>query len=154
MNCPLIIPEAENGGKTRRSHSREKVRGSAKEMVSSRRVAWSFTHSLRSPQGTATLPHYNCSIKFLFPTWSQVFKSKYHAFFLKLHLVSRLMYFMSSIDDPYLLMLQRGTLRKLRTCTCVCDWVTLLCPRKLTEHWKPATLEKIKIIIKKRKRKS
>ena len=31
------------------------------------------------------------------------------------------------------------------------DWVTLLYSRKLTEHCKPAIMEKIKIIIKKRK---
>ena len=33
--------------------------------------------------------------------------------------------------------------------TCMCDWVTTLYSRKLTEHCKPATMEKIKIIIKK-----
>ena len=33
---------------------------------------------------------------------------------------------------------------------CMCDWVTLLYSRKLTEHCKPAITEKIKIIIKKR----
>ena len=35
---------------------------------------------------------------------------------------------------------------------CMCDWVTLLYSRKLTEHCKPATKEKIKInkISKKR----
>ena len=32
--------------------------------------------------------------------------------------------------------------------TCVCDWVTLLCSRKLTEHCKPAIMEKTKIIVK------
>ena len=32
---------------------------------------------------------------------------------------------------------------------CMCDWVTLLYSRKLTEHCKPAIMEKIKIIIKK-----
>ena len=32
---------------------------------------------------------------------------------------------------------------------CMCDWVTFLCSRKLTEHCKPAIMEKIKIIIKK-----
>ena len=31
--------------------------------------------------------------------------------------------------------------------TCMCNWVTLLYSRKLTEHYKPATIEKIKIII-------
>ena len=31
---------------------------------------------------------------------------------------------------------------------CMCDWVTLLFSRKLTEHCKPATMEKIKIIKK------
>ena len=33
---------------------------------------------------------------------------------------------------------------------CVCDWVSLLYYRKLTEHCKPAITEKIKIIFKKR----
>ena len=37
--------------------------------------------------------------------------------------------------------------------TCICDWVTLLCNRKLTDHCKPAMMEKIKIIIKKEKKK-
>ena len=32
----------------------------------------------------------------------------------------------------------------------ICDWVTLLYSRKLTEHCKPAIMEKIKIIKKKR----
>ena len=32
---------------------------------------------------------------------------------------------------------------------CMCDWVTLLYSRKLTEYCKPAIMEKIKIIIKK-----
>ena len=31
------------------------------------------------------------------------------------------------------------------------DWVTLLCSRKFTEHYKSAIMEKIKIIIKKKK---
>ena len=31
----------------------------------------------------------------------------------------------------------------------MCDWVTLLYSRKLTERYKPAVMEKIKIIIKK-----
>ena len=35
----------------------------------------------------------------------------------------------------------------------MCDWVTLLYSRKLTEHYKPAMMEKIKIIKKKKKRK-
>ena len=33
----------------------------------------------------------------------------------------------------------------------VYDWVTLLYSRKLTEHCKPTKMEKVKIIIKKRK---
>ena len=33
--------------------------------------------------------------------------------------------------------------------TCMCNWVTTLYSRKLTEHCKPAIMEKIKIIIKK-----
>ena len=32
---------------------------------------------------------------------------------------------------------------------CMCDWVTLLYSRKLTEHGKPTIIEKIKIIKKK-----
>ena len=35
----------------------------------------------------------------------------------------------------------------------MCDWVTLLCSRALTEHCKPAVMEKIKVIIKKIKNK-
>ena len=34
----------------------------------------------------------------------------------------------------------------------MCDWVTLLYSRKLTEHCKPAKMEKIKIIIKKKEK--
>ena len=30
----------------------------------------------------------------------------------------------------------------------MCDWVTLLRSRKLTEHCKPAIMQKIKVIIK------
>ena len=33
---------------------------------------------------------------------------------------------------------------------CMCDWVMLLYSRKLTEHCKPAMMEKIKIIKKKK----
>ena len=36
--------------------------------------------------------------------------------------------------------------------TCICGWVTLLYSRKLTEHCKPAAMEKIKIIISEKKR--
>ena len=36
---------------------------------------------------------------------------------------------------------------------CMCDWVTLLYSRKLTEHCKPAIMEKIKIIMKIKKKK-
>ena len=32
--------------------------------------------------------------------------------------------------------------------TCMCNWVTMLYSRKMTEHCKPAIMEKIKIIIK------
>ena len=31
--------------------------------------------------------------------------------------------------------------------TCICNWVTLLYSRELTEHYKPAIMEKIKITI-------
>ena len=34
--------------------------------------------------------------------------------------------------------------------TRMCNWVTLLYSRKLTEHSKPAIMEKIKIIIKRK----
>ena len=33
---------------------------------------------------------------------------------------------------------------------CMCDWVTLLYSGILTEHCKPAIMEKIKIVIKKK----
>ena len=33
--------------------------------------------------------------------------------------------------------------------TCMCEWITLRYNRKLTEHCKPASMEKMKIIIKK-----
>ena len=33
--------------------------------------------------------------------------------------------------------------------TSMCDWITLLCSIKLTEHCKSAIMEKIKIIVKK-----
>ena len=36
----------------------------------------------------------------------------------------------------------------------MCDWVTLLCSRKLTEHCKSTIREKIKIIIKNKKQKN
>ena len=153
MNCPLIIPEAENGGKTRRSHSREKVRGSAKEMVSSRRVAWSFTHSLRSPQGTATLPHYNCSIKFLFPTWSQVFKSKYHAFFkITFSFTSHVFYVFNrwpvSANAP------KRNLKKTEDLH-VCVWLGhLAVPKKTDGTLETSYAGKNKNHYKKRKRKS
>jgi len=35
-----------------------------------------------------------------------------------------------------------------RMYTGMCDWVTLLYSRKLTEHCKPAIIEKVKIILK------
>ena len=34
----------------------------------------------------------------------------------------------------------------------MCDWVTLLYNRKSTEHCKPGIMEKIKIIIKQKKK--
>ena len=49
------------------------------------------------------------------------------------------------------LMREHDHVRK-RMYTCMCDWVTLLCSRKLTEHFKPAIMEKIKIIILKKKK--
>ena len=47
------------------------------------------------------------------------------------------------------LMMEQDKVRK-RMYTCMCDWDPLLYSRKLTEHCKPAIMEKIKIIIKKR----
>ena len=38
--------------------------------------------------------------------------------------------------------------KRMWVCVCVCDWVTLLCNRKLKEHCKSAIMEKTKIIIK------
>ena len=35
---------------------------------------------------------------------------------------------------------------------CMCDRVTLLYSRKLTEHCKPITMEKIKLILKKKRK--
>jgi len=35
-------------------------------------------------------------------------------------------------------------------CMCMCDWVTLLCIRKLIEHCKSAIMETIKIAVKKK----
>ena len=46
------------------------------------------------------------------------------------------------------LMMEHDNVRK-RMYICMCDWVTLLHSRKLTEHCKPAMMEKIKIIKKK-----
>ena len=37
---------------------------------------------------------------------------------------------------------------------CMCDLVTLLYSRKMTEHYKPAIMEKIKIIFKKSRKKT
>ena len=39
-----------------------------------------------------------------------------------------------------------------RMYTCMCNWVTLLYSRKLTEYCKPAVIEEIKIIIKKKRK--
>ena len=36
---------------------------------------------------------------------------------------------------------------------CICDWVTVLYRRKLTEHCKPTIMEKTKIIINKKREK-
>ena len=44
-------------------------------------------------------------------------------------------------------MMEHDNVRK-RMYTCMSDWVTLLYSRKLTEHCKPAIMEKIKTIIK------
>ena len=45
------------------------------------------------------------------------------------------------------LMMEHDNVRK-RMYTYMCDWVTLLYSRKLTENCKPAIMEKIKIIKK------
>ena len=37
--------------------------------------------------------------------------------------------------------------------TCTCDWVTLLCNRKLTEHCKSAIMEKISYFLKRQNKK-
>ena len=37
--------------------------------------------------------------------------------------------------------------------TCTCDWVTLLCSGRLTEHGKPARVGKKKVITEKKKKK-
>ena len=37
-----------------------------------------------------------------------------------------------------------------KECIYVCDWVTLLYSKKLTEHYKPTIMEKMKIILKKK----
>ena len=39
---------------------------------------------------------------------------------------------------------------RTRMYICMCDWVTLLHSRKLTEHCKPAIMEKVKIILKRK----
>ena len=47
------------------------------------------------------------------------------------------------------LMMEHDNVRKRSVYICTCDWVILLYSRKLTEHCKPAIMEKIKILIKK-----
>ena len=37
-------------------------------------------------------------------------------------------------------------MREKRIYTCMCNWVTMLCSGKLTEHCKPAIMKKIKIV--------
>ena len=51
------------------------------------------------------------------------------------------------------LLMEHDNVRKKNVCIyiCMCDWVTLLYRRKLTEHCKPAIMEKIQIIKKKKK---
>ena len=46
-----------------------------------------------------------------------------------------------------------GNVRK-RMYICMCDWVTLLYSRKLTEYCKPVIMEEIKIITKKSRNKA
>ena len=46
-------------------------------------------------------------------------------------------------------MIEHDNVRRMYIC--MCDWVTVLYSRKLTEHCKPAVTEKIKIIIKRKK---
>ena len=48
-------------------------------------------------------------------------------------------------------MMEHDNVRK-RMYRCMCDWVTLLDSRKLTELCKPTIMEKIKIIFKKAKK--
>ena len=45
------------------------------------------------------------------------------------------------------LVVENDNVRK-KNYTCICDWVTSLCSRKLIEHYKSAIMEKIKIIMK------
>ena len=48
-------------------------------------------------------------------------------------------------------MVEEKVLRKrMYVYICMCDWVTLLSSRKLTEHCKPTIMEKIKIIKRKK----
>ena len=55
---------------------------------------------------------------------------------------------LGTISSPLGWSRMEGNVRK-RMYICTCDWVTLLYSRKLTEHCKPAIMEKIKIIKKK-----
>ena len=45
------------------------------------------------------------------------------------------------------LMMEHDNVRR-KEYICMCDWITWLYSRKLTEHCKPAIMEKIKIILK------
>ena len=45
--------------------------------------------------------------------------------------------------------MMEGNMRK-RMHICMCDWVTLLYSKKLTEYCKPTIMEKIKIITKRK----
>ena len=48
----------------------------------------------------------------------------------------------SSGNYAWSLMMEYDNVRKKRMYTCMCNWVTMLNSRKLTEHCKPAIMEK------------
>ena len=52
------------------------------------------------------------------------------------------------------LVMEPDNVRKKNAYTRLCDWVTWICSRKLTEHCKSAVMDKINIIKKKRKKMS
>ena len=65
---------------------------------------------------------------------------------LPLEWISSWILLFSSGNYVWSLVMEHDNVRK-KMYTCMCDWVTLLYSRKLTEHCKPAIMEKIEIII-------